>query len=91
MEMSKNKNQLISTITKNFKLVASGFIVFTFFNWEILSDWYFYYFHIKYFLIYDKVLETATILILSFIFYMFFLLIFIIAINIIINIFKVFY
>lgn len=91
MEMSKNKNHLISTIIKNFKLVVSGFIVFILYNWEILSDWYFNYFHIKYFLIYDKVLETVTILILSFIFYMFFLLIFIIAINIIINSFKVFY
>ena len=91
MEISKNINHLISTITKNFKLVASGFIVFILYNWEILSDWYFYYFHIKYFLIYDKVLEILTILILSFIFYMFFLLIFIIVINIIINRFKVFY
>ena len=91
MEMSKNKNHLISTIIKNFKLVVSGFIVFILYNWEILSDWYFNYFHIKYFLIYDKVLETVTILILSFIFYMFFLLVFIIAINIIINSFKVFY
>lgn len=89
--MSKKNYLLISTITKNFKLVAFGFIVFIYFNWKILSDWYFYYFHIKYFLIYDKVLETMTILILSFIFYMFFLFIFIIAINIIIKAFKVFY
>jgi len=78
------------TIIKNFKLVNSGFIVFIIFNWKILSNWYFDYSHIKYFLINDKFLETIAISLFSFVFYIFFLSVFIVAINSIIKLFKSF-
>jgi hypothetical protein len=84
------KNIFTISLTKYFRLIIYGFIVFILFNWNILSSWYFYYLHTKYFLNYNKILESVTILFLSFIFYIFFLYIFIIAIKLLIKAFKVF-